>query len=105
MVRIATSRFCSCRCLSVAKRRHGTCRTPPGEGGGSKRKGLRAKLFGGTARSVGEPKPVGRMALQRAIGAEPLSEVCLPYARASARKIYWGGRCGKERPAEAGGSG
>ena len=35
----------------------------------------------------------------------PLSEVCLPYARASARKIYWGGRCGKERPAEAGGSG
>ena len=32
----------------------------------------------------------------------PLSEVCLPYARASARKIYWEGRCGKERPAEVG---
>jgi len=32
----------------------------------------------------------------------PLSEVCLPYARAQARKTYWGGRCGKERPAEVG---
>ena len=35
----------------------------------------------------------------------PLSEVCLRCARAGARKIYWGGRCGKEHPAEAGGSG
>jgi len=49
----------------------GTCRTPRGERGGSKRKGLRAKLFGGTARSVGEPKPGGRMALQSAGGSAP----------------------------------
>src|ERR1700677_969700 len=55
----------------LAKRRHGTCRTPRGERGGSKRKGLRAKLFGGTAQSVGEPKPVGRMALQSARGSAP----------------------------------
>jgi hypothetical protein len=34
----------------------------------------------------------------------PLSEVYLPYARALARKIYWGVRCGKERPAEVGGA-
>jgi len=36
----------------------GTCRTPRGERGGSKRKDLRAKLFwGGPRFSVGEPKP------------------------------------------------
>ena len=35
--------------------------------------------------------------LTRAIGAEPLSEVCLRIARASARKIYWGERCGKAK--------
>src|SRR5579875_3968042 len=38
---------------------------------GSKRKGLRAELFGGTARSVGEPKPEGRMALESAGGSAP----------------------------------
>jgi hypothetical protein len=39
--------------------------------------------------------------LRRAIGAEPLSEACLPYSARSAQPL--GGRCGKERPAEEGG--
>ena len=40
--------------------------------------------------------------LRRAIGAEPLSEVWLPYWCASAHRNYQGGRCGRERPAEVG---
>jgi hypothetical protein len=36
--------------------------------------------------------------LTRAIGAEPLSEVCLRYARASVRKIYWEGVAGGNVP-------
>jgi hypothetical protein len=41
--------------------------------------------------------------LTRAIGAEPLSEVWLPLACASAHWNCQGGRCGRERPAEVGG--
>ena len=69
-----------------------------GEGaeGGTERAERSGGLHKRSAEDWGNP-------LTRAIGAEPLSEVCLPYMRASARKIYWGGRCGKERPAEEGG--
>jgi hypothetical protein len=61
----------------------------------------RAKRSGGlhkrSAEDWGDP-------LTRATGAEPLSEVCLPYC-ARLRADLWGGRCGKERPAEVGGGG
>jgi hypothetical protein len=88
-----------CRCFSCHAWHVPTCRTPPGEGAGSKRKGLRAELFGGTARSVGEPKPRGRMALQRARG-DPLAG--LSTLLGAERRNYWGGRCGKERTAGMG---
>src|SRR5579875_1450273 len=63
-----------------------TCRTPPGEGGGSKRKGLRAQLFGGTAQR-GSQNPKGKWPWRARSGQSPLAKACQPHSCASAHRF------------------
>ena len=75
---------------------------PSGERGGSKRKGLRAELFGGTARSVGEPKPVRANGLAAREGQRPLGRLGFLFS-GEARRFMREGVAGRNRPAVVGG--
>ena len=75
----------------------GTCRTPRGERGGSKRKGLRAKLFGGDrALAWGSQNPEGEWPC-RARGAAPIRKAWFPYSRACTQ-VLWEGVAGGNVP-------
>src|SRR5258708_11825859 len=101
---------CGCFCFSCHAWHVPTCRTPPGEGGGSKvhwggvspTLGAEAKLEwkGRSAAEVctSAARKTAGNPLRRAIGAEPLSEACLPYLCASAHLISgWALRAGTAR--------
>src|SRR5271163_3822812 len=93
-VRVETRHVHAERHLAKAgvARRRGRGISHPWSGGeaGAERRKRSEGLHKRSAEDWGNP-------LRRAIGAEPLSEACLPYWRASARMDFQGRRCGQER--------
>ena len=95
--------LCGCFCSSCRTRHVPTCRTPPGEGGGSKRK----------ERGISHPKRSGKGGAQRrsaqakrgrlretpcaARGAAPLARLVFLIC-ARQRTVFSGSRCGRNRP-------